>query len=116
MRLAFLRSGFKRFFERSFKNTPPLIPHGITGMLPLERDNICMGCHMPEDAVFSGTTPIPTSHLTTFTTGEYLRGKLDGSKFNCFRNNDQRCIHRQPCPCRPDVSDRLLCRFQNLQS
>ncbi|RJR18725.1 MAG: nitrate reductase [Nitrospiraceae bacterium] len=72
-------------FERSFENSPPLIAHDITGMLPLERDNICMGCHMPEEAVFSGATPIPSSHLINLTTGEYLRGKLDGSRFNCLQ-------------------------------
>lgn len=72
-------------FERSFENSPPLIAHDITGMLPLERDNICMGCHMPEEAVFSGATPIPSSHLINLTTGEYLRGKLDGARFNCLQ-------------------------------
>jgi cytochrome c-type protein NapB len=72
-------------FERSFENSPPLIPHDITGMLPLERDNICMGCHMPEEAVFSGAIPIPSSHLINLTTGEYLRGKLDGARFNCLQ-------------------------------
>jgi nitrate reductase cytochrome c-type subunit len=38
-------------FTRSFENSPPLIPHDITGMLPLaESDNICLGCHMPDEA------------------------------------------------------------------
>jgi cytochrome c-type protein NapB len=72
-------------FERSFENSPPLIAHDISGMLPLEEDNICMGCHMPEEAVFSGATPIPSTHLIDLTTGEYLRGKLDGSRFNCLQ-------------------------------
>ncbi len=72
-------------FERSFENSPPLIAHDITGMLPIEEDNICMGCHMPEEAVFSGATPVPTSHLVNLDTGAYLRGKLDGSRFNCMQ-------------------------------
>jgi len=74
-------------FERSFENSPPLIAHDITGMLPLEGegDNICMGCHMPEEAVFSGATPLPSTHLIDLTTGEYLRGKLDGSRYNCLQ-------------------------------
>ena len=71
--------------ERSFENSPPLIPHDITGMLPLEDDNICSGCHMPEEAVLSGAVPIPSSHLINLDTGEYLRGKLDGSRFNCMQ-------------------------------
>ena len=74
-------------FERSFENSPPLIAHDVTGMLPLEGegDNICMGCHMPEEAVFSGATPLPSTHLIDLTTGEYLRGKLDGSRYNCLQ-------------------------------
>ncbi len=72
-------------FDRSFENSPPLIPHDITGMLPLEADNICKGCHMPEDAIFSGATPIPSSHLIDLDTGEYLKGNLDGARFNCVQ-------------------------------
>ena len=50
-------------FDRSFENSPPLIPHDISGMLPLEvEDHICMGCHMPEEAIFSGATSTPSSH------------------------------------------------------
>lgn len=72
-------------FERSFENSPPLIPHDISGMLPLEEENICMGCHMPQEAISSGATPIPSSHLINLNTGEYLRGSLDGSRFNCLQ-------------------------------
>lgn len=72
-------------FERSFENSPPLIAHDITGMLPIEEENICMGCHMPQEAIFSGATPIPSSHLIDFDTGEYLRGELDGARFNCVQ-------------------------------
>lgn len=72
-------------YDRSFENSPPLIPHDITGMLPLEEDNICTGCHMPEEAIFSGATPIPSSHLIDFETGEYLKGSLDRARFNCVQ-------------------------------
>ena len=73
-------------FERSFENSPPLIPHDIDGMLPLEvTDHICMGCHMPEEVEFSGATPIPPTHLIDLDTGEYLRGKLDGGRVNCLQ-------------------------------
>ena len=75
-------------FDRSFENSPPLVPHDITGMLPLEGDdgeNICMGCHMPEEAIFSGATSIPSTHLIDFDTGEYLKGKLDGGRTNCLQ-------------------------------
>ncbi len=73
-------------FERSFENSPPLIPHDITGMLPLARtENICLDCHMPEEAVSMGATPIPVSHLFDLDTGRDLGGKLDGSRFNCMQ-------------------------------
>jgi len=74
-------------FDRSFENSPPLVPHDITGMLPLagDGDNICMGCHMPEEAIFSGATSLPSTHLIDFDTGEYLKGQLDGGRYNCLQ-------------------------------
>ena len=73
-------------FERSFENSPPLIPHDINGMLPLEvTDHICMGCHMPEEVELSGATSIPKSHLVDLDTGEDLKGSLDGGRVNCLQ-------------------------------
>lgn len=72
--------------ERSFENSPPLIPHDIAGMLPIaQTENLCMGCHMPEEAGGTGATPIPISHLTDLDTGKYLDGKLAGSRYNCMQ-------------------------------
>jgi len=73
-------------FERAFENSPPLIPHDITGMLPIaQSENICLSCHMPEEAVSMGATAIPGSHLFDLDTGTDLGGKLDGSRFNCMQ-------------------------------
>ncbi len=78
--------GVSTKFERSFENSPPLIPHDISGMLPIAlTENLCMGCHMPEEAGGSGATPIPKSHLVNLTTGKDLGGKLDGSRYNCMQ-------------------------------
>ena len=74
--------------ERAFENSPPLIPHDITGFLPVARpntDNTCMECHMPEEAAGSGATPIPKSHLVDLETGKDLGGSIDGSRFNCMQ-------------------------------
>lgn len=74
--------------ERAFENSPPLIPHDITGFLPIVRpgtDNMCMECHMPEEAVASGATPIPKSHLVDLDTGKDLGGNIDGSRVNCMQ-------------------------------
>jgi cytochrome c-type protein NapB len=77
--------GSSKTIERAFENSPPLIPHDITGMLPIaQTGNLCMGCHMPEDAVHSGATPIPRSHLMKLAKGEDLHGKLDNERYNCM--------------------------------
>lgn len=73
-------------FERAFENSPPLIPHDITGMLPLlQTENICLDCHMPEEAVGMGATSIPGSHFVDPRTGEDLKGELDGGRFSCMQ-------------------------------
>ncbi len=78
--------GKSKKIERSFENSPPLIPHDLTGMLPIaETGNMCLGCHMPDEAARSGATPIPKSHLTDLETGEDLHGKLDGKRYNCMQ-------------------------------
>jgi cytochrome c-type protein NapB len=73
-------------FARSFENSPPLIPHDITDMLPLaESDNICLGCHIPEEAITMGATPLPKSHFVDLDTGEDLGENLDGNRYNCLQ-------------------------------
>lgn len=72
--------------ERSFENSPPLIPHDVTGMLPLaQTENICLDCHMPDEAVSMGAVPLPKSHFTDMKTGKDLEGKLDGDRYNCMQ-------------------------------
>jgi cytochrome c-type protein NapB len=73
-------------FARSFENSPPLVPHDITGMLPLaESDNICLGCHMPDEAFEMGATPLPRTHFTDLDTGKDLGDTLDGNRYNCLQ-------------------------------
>ena len=77
--------GSSKKIERSFENSPPMISHDITGMLPISIEgNLCMGCHMPEEAVRSGATPIPRSHLMKLAKHEDLHGHLDHERFNCM--------------------------------
>lgn len=78
--------GKSQRIERSFENSPPLIPHDITGMLPIaETNNMCKGCHMPEAAKNMGAIPIPRSHLVDFIRGKDLMGELDGKRYNCVQ-------------------------------
>jgi len=58
-------SGYK--IERAFQDAPPMIPHDVTGLIPIKiGDNQCLNCHMPEVASSMGATPIPPSHFTNF--------------------------------------------------
>jgi nitrate reductase (cytochrome), electron transfer subunit len=71
---------------RAFENSPPLIPHDLTGMLPIaQTNNICLGCHMPEQAQALGATSLPKSHFFDMDTGKDLAGKLDGKRYNCMQ-------------------------------
>jgi cytochrome c-type protein NapB len=81
-----MEPGESKKFARAFENSPPLIPHDITDMLPLaESDNICLGCHMPEEAITMGATPLPKSHFVDLDTGKDLGENLDGKRYNCLQ-------------------------------
>ncbi len=70
---------------RAFENSPPLIPHDLTGMLPIaETNNACLNCHMPDHAVSVGATPMPKSHFFDIETGKDLGDKLDGKRYFCM--------------------------------
>ena len=78
--------GSGKKIARSFENAPPLIPHDITGMLPIAlTNNMCMGCHMPEAATASGAVSIPPSHMMDLATGKDLKGELHGERYNCMQ-------------------------------
>ncbi len=71
---------------RAFENSPPLIPHDLTGMLPIaETNNACLGCHMPVQAGAIGATPMPKSHFFDMDTGKDLKGTMDGKRYNCMQ-------------------------------
>ncbi|SFZ99002.1 Nitrate reductase cytochrome c550-type subunit [hydrothermal vent metagenome] len=54
-------------FERAYVNAPPMIPHSVDGLLPItQKNNQCIGCHMPDVAASMGATPIPVSHFTNY--------------------------------------------------
>jgi cytochrome c-type protein NapB len=94
-------SGHK--IERAFQDAPPMIPHDVTGLIPIKiGDNQCLNCHLPDVAKDMGATPIPPSHFTNFrpqssyaikginTSSEKLahisiekENHLVGARFNC---------------------------------
>lgn len=78
--------GKSKRIERAFENSPPLIPHDLTGMLPIaETNNACLNCHMPEHAKALGATPLPKSHFVDMDTGKDLHGNLDGKRYPCMQ-------------------------------
>ena len=78
--------GKSKRIERAFENSPPLIPHDLTGMLPIaETNNACLNCHMPEHAKGLDATPLPKSHFVDLDTGLDLKGKLDGKRYPCMQ-------------------------------
>lgn len=71
---------------RAFENSPPLIPHDLTGMLPIaETNNACLNCHLPEHAGAIGATPMPKSHFFDIDTGKDLKGRLDNKRYPCMQ-------------------------------
>ncbi len=59
--------GTSKKFERAYVNAPPMIPHDISDLGEIDKNNnACLGCHMPEVAKDMGATPIPKSHFTNF--------------------------------------------------
>jgi cytochrome c-type protein NapB len=62
-----VRGGESELIDRSFENAPPLIPHKVAGLLPINiDDNLCLRCHLPEKAEKFDATPMPKTHFTSY--------------------------------------------------
>ena len=60
-------AGTSKKIERAFDNAPPMIPHDVEGMLPIEtNNNQCIGCHAPAVASSVGAVPYPASHMMNY--------------------------------------------------
>ena len=71
-------------YDRSFENAPPLIPHDVSDLIPITKDNnMCVSCHMPEVAESVGATPIPKSHLYSIRFNKDKGGELSQDRYNC---------------------------------
>jgi len=70
-------AGSGKTINRAFQDAPPMIPHDVTGMLPIEvNNNQCTGCHMPEVASSMNATAIPNSHFLNFRPVHTYDGKM----------------------------------------
>ncbi len=71
-------AGSGQTFNRAFQDAPPMIPHGVEGMLPVTKaNNACKGCHMPNIAPAVQATAIPSSHFLDMRP----KHKFDGKEF-----------------------------------
>ena len=53
--------------ERAFENAPPMIPHKTTTFIPITiNNNLCLSCHIPENAKKIGATSMPETHFINF--------------------------------------------------
>jgi len=68
--------GKVKSFKKSFVTAPPMIPHSIQGMVPIKvGKNMCLSCHMPDQAKAMGVPPLPKDHLNG--------NKVAGSRYFC---------------------------------
>ena len=60
-------AGSSHTIKRAFQDAPPMIPHEVTGMLPITiSDNQCATCHVDSAPYDTSIPSVPISHLTDF--------------------------------------------------
>jgi cytochrome c-type protein NapB len=77
--------GERPALPRAHPGAPPVIPHGIADLPPITRDeNFCLTCHLVDDKVEGGPTPVPRSHFVDLrgTPGD-LRTEVAGARYAC---------------------------------
>ena len=71
-------------YKTSFVTAPPMIPHSIAGMTPITaKNNMCLNCHIPQNAKSLGVTPMPKDHFVDNFEGGKKEPKVAGSRFFC---------------------------------
>lgn len=71
-------------FKKSFVTAPPMIPHSIKGMVPIKAGkNMCLSCHMPQQAKALGVPPMPKDHFVDNFEGDKVKPKVAGSRYFC---------------------------------
>ena len=71
-------------FKKSYFTAPPMIPHSIAGMTPITvKNNMCLNCHLPQNAKAFHVTPMPKDHfIDNFEGGRHVR-RVAGSRYFC---------------------------------
>jgi cytochrome c-type protein NapB len=79
--------GEKPLPKRVNRETPPVIPHGISDYLPITRSsNLCLDCHAVEGPKKKGeATPIPPSHYQDLRRNPEAKGeRIAGARYVCI--------------------------------
>jgi len=76
--------GKVKLYKKSFVTAPPMIPHSVAGMTPITaKSNMCLNCHMPQNAKALGVVPMPQDHFVdNFEGGKHIQ-RVAGSRFFC---------------------------------
>jgi len=73
--------------NRAFQDAPPMIPHDVSGFLPITKgNNACIGCHAPEVAPAMGATPLPASHFLDMRPKHKFDGKMFTKSIDNYKN------------------------------
>jgi len=76
--------GVAKPFKKSYFTAPPMIPHSIEGMTPITvKNNMCLNCHLPQNAKALGVIPMPKDHFVdNFEGGKHIQ-RVAGSRYFC---------------------------------
>jgi len=76
--------GKVKLFKKSYVTAPPMIPHSIAGMTPITvKNNMCLNCHLPQNAKALGVTPMPPDHFIDNFDGDKHIRRVAGSRYFC---------------------------------
>ena len=82
--------GKVKLFKTSYVTAPPMIPHSIVGMTPITvKSNMCLSCHLPQNAKALGVTPMPKDHFVDNFDGDKHVRKVAGSRYFCTTCHDR---------------------------
>jgi len=82
--------GKVKLFKTSYVTAPPMIPHSIEGMTPITvKSNMCLSCHLPQNAKALGVTPMPKDHFVDNFDGDKHVRKVAGSRYFCTTCHDR---------------------------
>ncbi len=103
--------GESKVFDRAYENAPPMIPHDVEGMTDFTQDtNLCLDCHLPENAKGTPATPVPKSHLYDLRNSKDVTDGISDSRWNCTQ------CHAPQAQLKPLVGNNFKPEYRNKKS